>query len=73
MIGTIFSMMTERDFWDMFHSKHNPKYHAKRKKQIRQINTYGAETKVKIKQNVKFPYSRYKIDWCDIVTEGRLG
>ena len=34
MIGTIISMMTETDFWDMFHSKHNSKYHAKKKKQI---------------------------------------
>ena len=32
MISTVFSMMTERDFWDMFHKKHNPRYyHAKKK------------------------------------------
>ena len=31
MIGLVFSMMTERDFWDMFHKKHNPKYHDKKK------------------------------------------
>jgi hypothetical protein len=45
MIGTIISMMTETDFWDMFHSKHNPKYHAKKKKQIK-TNKYIRETKV---------------------------
>ena len=45
MIGLVFSMMTERDFWDMFHSKHNPKYHAKKKKQIK-TNKYIRQTKV---------------------------
>ena len=45
MTGTVFSMKTERDFWDMFHSKHNPKYHAKKKKQIK-TNKYIRETKV---------------------------
>jgi hypothetical protein len=45
MIGTVFSMMTERDFWDMFHKKHNPKYHAKKKKQIT-TNKYIRQTKV---------------------------
>ena len=43
----------------------------KRKNKSRQINTY-AKPKL-IKQNVKFPYNRYKIDWCDIVTEGGWG
>ena len=23
--------MTEKDFWDKFHNKHNPKYYAKKK------------------------------------------
>ena len=26
------SMMTEKDFWDMFHKKHNPRYHNAKKK-----------------------------------------
>ena len=43
----------------------------RRKNKTRQLNTY-AKPKV-IKQNVKFPYTRYKIDWCDIVTEGGWG
>ena len=34
MIGMVISMMTEKDFWDKFHSKHNPRYHhAKKKRQ----------------------------------------
>jgi hypothetical protein len=45
MIGIVFSMMTETDFWDMFHKKHNPKYHAKKKKQIT-TDKYICQTKV---------------------------
>ena len=45
MIGTIFSMMTERDFWDMFNKKHNSKYHAKKKKQISE-SKYVLKTKI---------------------------
>jgi hypothetical protein len=43
----------------------------KSKKKSRVLNTY-AKPKL-IKQQVKFPYSRYKIDWCDIITEGGWG
>ena len=32
MMSTLFSMMTERDFWDMFHKKHNPRYYYGKKK-----------------------------------------
>ena len=42
-----------------------------RKNKSRVLNTY-AKPKL-IKQQVKFPYSRYKIDWCDIITEGGWG
>ena len=28
----VISMMTERDFWDMFQKKHNPKYYNAKKK-----------------------------------------
>ena len=42
-----------------------------RKNKSRNLNTY-AKPKL-IKQQVKFPYSRYKIDWCDIITEGGWG
>ena len=31
-LSTIFSMMTEREFWDMFHKKHNPRYYKAKKK-----------------------------------------
>ena len=42
IISTVFSMMTERDFWDMFHKKHNPGYYYAKKK-----------TKEKIKEENK--------------------
>ena len=45
MIGTVFSMMTETDFWDMFNKKHNSKYYAKTKKQI-QKSKYVFKTKI---------------------------
>ena len=32
MLGMIFDMMTEKEFWDIFHKKHNPKYHYEKKK-----------------------------------------
>jgi hypothetical protein len=31
-ITLVISMMTERDFWDMFQKKHNPKYYNAKKK-----------------------------------------
>jgi hypothetical protein len=43
----------------------------KRKNKSRNLNTYS-KPKL-IKEQVKFPYSRYKIDWCDIITEGGWG
>ena len=42
ILSTVFSMMTERDFWDMFHKKHNPRYYYGKKK-----------TKEKIKEKNK--------------------
>ena len=30
-IALAISMMTEKDFWDMFHKKHNPKYYYAKK------------------------------------------
>ena len=40
-------------------------------KKSRSINTY---TKPKtVKQQVKFPYKRVRIDWIDIITEGGWG
>ena len=45
MIGMLISMMTEKDFWDIFHKKHNPKYHAKKKKQIT-TDKYIRQTKI---------------------------
>jgi len=45
MIGTVFSMMTETDFWDMFNKKHNSKYYAQTKKQITE-SKYVLKTKI---------------------------
>jgi len=45
MIGTVFSMMTETDFWDMFNKKHNSKYYAEKKKQITE-SKYVLKTKI---------------------------
>ena len=43
----------------------------KPKKKSRQLNTY-AKPKL-VKQQVKFPYKRVRIDWIDIITEGGWG
>ena len=32
VVPSTYSHMTEKDFWDIFHKKHNPKYHAKKNK-----------------------------------------
>jgi len=42
-LPAVFSMMTEREFWDMFHKKHNPKYYNAKKK------TQKKKTKIKKK------------------------
>ena len=42
IISTTFSVVTEKDFWDMFHKKHNPRYYYAKK-----------ETKEKIKKKNK--------------------
>ena len=45
MIETVFSMMTETDFWDMFNKKHNSKYYAQKKKQIQEFK-YVLKTQI---------------------------
>jgi len=37
----------------------------------RRVDTYVKPTT--IKQSVKFPYTKYRIDWIDIITEGGWG
>ena len=37
----------------------------------RRVDTYVKPTT--IKQSVKFPYQKYRIDWIDIITEGGWG
>ena len=48
MMSTLFSMMTERDFWDMFHKKHNPRYYygkkKTKKKKTQNKKTSGSES-----------------------------
>ena len=41
------------------------------KKKSRKVDTY-VKSKT-IKEAVKFPYSRYRIEWIDIITEGGWG
>jgi len=65
--------MTGEKFWDKFNEKHNLNITMPRKKikKSRRVNTY-IKPKT-IRQEVKFPYSRYRIDWIDIITEGGWG
>ena len=41
------------------------------RKKLRKINSYNKPKLVK--QSVKFPYKRVRIDWIDIITEGGWG
>ena len=41
------------------------------RKRLRRINSY--EKPKTVKQQVKFPYKRVRIDWIDIITEGGWG
>ena len=43
----------------------------RKRKKSRRVDTYVKPTT--IKQSVKFPYQRYRIDWIDIITEGGWG
>ena len=48
----VISMMTEADFWDKFHSKHNPgHYYAKKKieKEIKEKNQKQEDDPTKFK------------------------
>ena len=41
------------------------------RKKLRKINSYN-KPKI-VRQDVKFPYKRVRIDWIDIITEGGWG
>ena len=43
----------------------------KSRKKSRRIDSYAKPKTVK--QSVKFPYKRVRIDWIDIITEGGRG
>ena len=36
----VISLMTEKDFWDKFNSKHNPRYYHAKKKTEKKKNKY---------------------------------
>ena len=72
MLGLIISMMTEKDFWDKFHSKHNPKYHnAKKKTKRKQKNKKIIPLNLKSLGNEIEAYPFVAIEWSDI--EGDAG
>ena len=41
----VISMMTEKEFWDKFNSKHNPGYYYAKKKTEKKIKEKGKEQK----------------------------
>ena len=43
--------MTEENFWDKFHKKHNPRYHSAKKK---------SKTKIKLKPKRQRRYPLFK-------------
>ena len=53
--------MTEKEFWDKFHEKHNPRYYYATKN----------KTKIKLKPNVSdvIPYSKVRVEWIDILSD----
>ena len=45
MIGIVISMMTETEFWDKFHAKHNPGYYYAKKKIEKKIKEENQKQK----------------------------
>ena len=41
----VISIMTEKDFWDKFNSKHNPRYYYAKKKTEKKIKEKSKEQK----------------------------
>ncbi len=68
--------MTEKDFWDKFNSKHNPRYYYAKKKTEKKIKEKSKNKKI-IPLNLKSlgnkieAYPFVEIEWCDI--EGDAG
>ena len=72
MIGMVISMMTEKEFWDKFHAKHNPgHYYAKKKtkRRIKNKKTIPLNLKSLGSDISKYPF--VEIEWADI--EGDSG
>jgi len=55
MIGTVISMMTEAEFWDKFHAKHNPGYYYAKKKIKKEI-----KEKIKKQKNDSFKFKIFR-------------
>ena len=54
MLGTVISMMTEKEFWDTFNKKHNPNYYAKNKEEKKE------QKKNKKQKNYTFKYKIFR-------------
>jgi|TARA_R110002167_G_scaffold303440_1_gene507698 hypothetical protein len=55
MLGTVISMMTEKEFWDTFNKKHNPEYYyAKNKEKEKE------QKKNKKQKNYTFKYKIFR-------------
>jgi len=76
MWDMVISMMTEKEFWDKFNSKHNPGYYyvkkkteEKNKKKNKKQKNYSSKFKIFRKQIEAYPF--VEIEWSDI--EGDAG
>ena len=58
------SMMTEGDFWDKFQKKHNPQFYEKLKKRKPR-----RRKQVVPSQPNDIPYSKYRIEWTDALSD----
>jgi hypothetical protein len=69
----VISMMTEKDFWDKFNARHNPKYHHAKKKNTKrkQKNKKIIPLNLKSLGNEIEAYPFVAIEWSDI--EGDAG
>jgi len=58
-IAGIISMMTESDFWDMFHKKHNSRYYYAKKK-TKEEKTKGKKKSRRAKSTKRYSFSKSK-------------
>jgi len=60
--------MTEENFFDMFNRIHNPDYYYGRQKTQKKKTEKKKETR-KPTQSNEIPYSKYRIEWMDILSD----